>query len=84
VDARVEAEPFRDTWVVGRMLSMMLWPVSKIFEFKISGTLGEPKMEPLYFVPKLILLPLHPIETMKELMPKPQNPATNAPPATGP
>jgi hypothetical protein len=71
VDARVEAELLRDTWVVGRMLSLALWPVSKIFEYKITGTLNEPKMEPLYLVPKLILMPLHPFRAMKEFLPAP-------------
>ena len=81
VHARAEAEFLRDTWVVGKMLSLALWPVSKVFEYKISGTLGDPKMEPLYFVPKLILMPLHPFETMKDLMPKaPDASSTNAPP----
>jgi len=82
VNARAEAELLRDTWMVGKVLSLALWPVSKVFEYKISGTLNEPKMEPLYFLPKLILMPLHPIETMKELMPKaPETTSTNVPPA---
>ena len=81
VNAVAEAELFRDTWVVGRVLSLVLWPVSKVFEYKITGPLGDPKMAPLYFVPKLMLLPLHPLDTMKELLPKaPDVPGTNAPP----
>ena len=85
VNARVEAELLRDTWMVGRMLSLALWPVSKIFEYKITGTLGEPKMEPLYLLPKLILMPLHPFRTMKELMPAPPDwTQTNAPPVIAP
>ena len=81
VDARAEAELFRDTWVVGRVLSLVLWPVSKVFEYKISGTLGDPKMEPLYFLPRMMLLPLHPIEAIKDLKPKaPESPGTNAVP----
>ena len=81
VDAVAEAELFRDTWVVGRVLSLVLWPVSKVFEYKITGPLGDPKMEPLYFVPRIILLPLHPLDVMKELLPKAPEPSgTNAPP----
>ena len=61
---------------------MALWPVSKVFEYKISGTLGDPKMEPLYFLPKLILMPLHPLESMKELRPKTsESTTTNSLPA---
>jgi hypothetical protein len=81
VDSRVEAELLRDTWVVGRMLSLALWPFSKIFEYKITGTLAKPKMEPLYLLPRMILMPLHPFETMKDLLAKPPEPAnTNAAP----
>jgi hypothetical protein len=82
INARVEAALLRDTWVVGRVLSLALWPVSKVFEYKVSGTLAKPKMEPLYLVPRLIMIPLHPIETMKELLAKPpEQTNTNAPPA---
>ena len=37
VDARMEAELFRNAWVVGPVLSFALWPVSKTFEYKITG-----------------------------------------------
>jgi len=82
LNALVEAELLRDTWIVGRLLSLALWPVSKVFEYKVTGTLAEPKVEPLLpVIPKLILLPLHPLDTMKELLPKPPEATkTNAPP----
>lgn len=79
LDARVEAELLRDTWVIGRLVSLVLWPVTKVFEYQVTGTLGQPKMEPLY-VPKFLLMPLHPIRTLKDLMP-PNTENTNAPPA---
>jgi len=82
LDARVEAEMLRDTWVVGRIVSLVLWPVSKIFEYRVTGVLHEPKLEPLYYVPKFLLMPLHPIRTIKELVPSDSgHPSTNAPPA---
>ena len=82
VDARVEAELLRDTWVVGRLLSMALWPVSKVFEYQITGTVGQPKSEPLYLLPKIVMLPLHPFRTMKDFLPElPGSVQTNAPPA---
>jgi hypothetical protein len=81
----VEAELFRDTWLIGRVLSLALWPVTKMFEFKVTGALNEPKMEPLYTVPKLIMIPLHPIKTLEELFPPPtQNTNSPAPPITPP
>ena len=78
VHARVIAQLLRDTWVVGPLVSTMLWPVSKLFEYQITGTLGNPKSEPVY-VPKLLLLPLHPIRTLEELFPGGGS-ETNAPP----
>jgi hypothetical protein len=78
VHARVTAQLLRDTWVVGPLVSTVLWPVSKLFEYKITGTLKNPKSEPVY-VPKLLLLPLHPIRTLEEMFPGGET-ETNAPP----
>ena len=44
----------------------MLWPVSKLFEYQITGTLENPKSEPVYVLPKLLLMPLHPIRSLLE------------------
>jgi hypothetical protein len=68
VNARVTARLLRDTWVVGPLVSKVLWPVSKLFEYQVTGTLKNPKSEPVY-VPKLLLLPLHPIRTLEEMLP---------------
>jgi hypothetical protein len=78
VHARVTAQLLRDTWVVGPLVSTVLWPVSKLFEYKISGTLKNPKPEPVY-VPKLLLMPLHPIRALEEIFPGGET-GTNAPP----
>ena len=43
VNARVTAQLLRDTWVVGPLVSTALWPVSKLFEYKITGTLQQPQ-----------------------------------------
>ncbi|HUA38885.1 MAG TPA: AsmA-like C-terminal region-containing protein [Candidatus Sulfopaludibacter sp.] len=67
VDARVTAQLLRDTWVVGPLLSTALWPVSKLFEYKITGTLQHPQSEPVY-IPKALLLPLHPIRSLEEML----------------
>jgi hypothetical protein len=68
VNARVTAQLLRDTWVVGPLVSTALWPVSKLFEYHVTGTLKNPKSEPVY-VPKLLLMPLHPIRSFEELLP---------------
>ena len=67
VNARVTAQLLRDTWVVGPLLSTALWPVSKLFEYKITGTLQQPQSEPVY-IPKALLLPLHPIRSLEEML----------------
>jgi hypothetical protein len=78
VQARVIAQLLRDTWVVGPLVSTVLWPVSKLFEYKITGTLKNPTSEPVY-VPKVLLLPLHPIRTLEGMFPG-GGTTTNAPP----
>ncbi len=80
VNARVEADLFRNTWLVGRLVSIALLPFTKIFEYKVTGTLNDPKHEPLYFLPKVMLFPFHPFRTLKDLFggsetkPPPANP----------
>jgi hypothetical protein len=69
LDATVEAQIFRDTWIIGRVMSAALWPLAKVFESKISGNLAAPKSE-LAHVPKVMLFPLRPVQTIKELLPK--------------
>ena len=68
VDARVTAQLLRNTWMIGPVVSTVLWPVSKLFEYHVTGTLKNPKSDPVY-VPKLLLLPLHPIRTLEEILP---------------
>ena len=79
VDARVRAEPLRDVWIFGPLVNFALWPVTKMFEYKISGTLTDPKTEPLYLPTKLLLVPLHPIQTLQDLFTT-EPPKTNSPP----
>jgi len=77
VNARVEARPLRDAWVIGPVVSLVFSPLTKLFEYKVTGTLKEPEKVPLY-VPKELLFPFHPLRTLKELFgeekPKPPPP----------
>jgi hypothetical protein len=66
LDAKVEAELFRNTWVFGRVMSAAFWPLAKVLESKVTGNLAAPKSE-LAHIPKLMLFPLRPIQTIKEL-----------------
>jgi hypothetical protein len=68
VNARVTAQLLRDTWAIGPLISTVMWPVSKLFEYKITGTLENPKSDPVY-VPKFLLMPLHPIRSIQEIFP---------------
>ncbi|MGH7968464.1 MAG: hypothetical protein ACREIC_07005 [Limisphaerales bacterium] len=81
VNARVEAELLRDMWAVGPFVSAIFWPVSKLFEYKVTNTLDEPKTEPVFLIPKLVLFPFHPLRTLKNLLPEDTSTTrTNAPP----
>jgi hypothetical protein len=63
----MEAELLRDIPGLGPVVSKVLWPVTKIFEYKVSGTLGKAKSQPVY-IPKIFLMPFHPVRTLRELM----------------
>ena len=85
VNARVEAEALRDTRLVGPLLSTFFWPVTKLFEYKVSGSLDKPKAEPVHLIPKMLLLPFqipfHPLRTLKGLLPEDSDSSrTNTPP----
>jgi hypothetical protein len=75
VDGRIEAELLRDIPAIGFLISKLLWPITKIFESRITGAVNHPKTELLYTVPKILLLPLHPIKTLKEMIPEEPKPA---------
>jgi hypothetical protein len=67
VKARVEAEPLKDVWVIGPLVSTVLTPLTKAFEYKVTGTLGEPKVEPVNIIPRIMLLPFQPLRIFKGL-----------------
>ena len=68
INSRVEAELLRDIPGIGLVVSRILWPVTKIFEYQVTGTLGDPKAEPLYMIPKVLLFPLQPFKILKDLV----------------
>ncbi len=77
LNAHVEAGLLRNVWFVGPLVSTVLWPVTKMFEYKLTGDLDQPKTQPVFLIPKIVLLPFHPLRTLKSLVPE----STNAPPA---
>lgn len=76
VNARMEAEMLRNTWVIGPVVSLALWPVSKTFEYHITGSLNKPDSNPV-FIPKILFFPLHPFNTLKDILPEPTNSIPN-------
>jgi hypothetical protein len=75
--------------IFGQVVSLALWPVTKLFEYKVTGSLGEPKADPKYLIPKVMLLPFQlpfrPIRTLKGLLPEDHSAGgTNAPPLNAP
>jgi hypothetical protein len=69
LNARVEAELLRDAWLVGPVISLVLTPFSKIFEFEVTGTLSEPVQKPVY-VPGFFIKMLSPFDSLKKLFPE--------------
>ncbi len=67
IDARAQAALLNDVPVGGDLLSFALSPMTKLFEYHISGTLNQPVANPIY-VPKWILAPLTPIQSVKGFM----------------
>jgi hypothetical protein len=82
VNAHVTAELLRDTWVVGPLVSTALWPVSKLFEYHVTGPLKNPRSEPIFVLPKLLLIPLHPIRTLEDIFIPGGGSVTNRPPGS--
>ena len=70
VDLNATALLLRNTPVIGSTVSWFLTPFTKLFEYHVTGTLENPKSEPVY-VPKFLLMPLHPIRSIEEMFPAP-------------
>ena len=66
--------------LIGPLLNIIFAPVSKALIFRISGTLGEPELEPL-LVPRFLQPILRPVHTIRGVFSSPHTPqTTNAPP----
>jgi hypothetical protein len=70
LDARVEAYVLRDFPILGKYIGLVFSPLSRLFEYKIGGTLDAPTRQPL------ILEPFR----KKSLAPAGQSPAPAKPP----
>jgi len=79
VRARVEAEVIPGAPLIGPILNIVFAPLSKALVFRISGTLGEPELEPL-LVPKFLLPVVRPFQTIRGLISSPSAPGDTPPP----
>ena len=75
VNAIVEAKLLRSIPVVGPVLNIVLIPFTRIFEFKVTGTLNDPKKESL--LPGFFT---NPLETIRGML-QGEFPNDNKPPA---
>ncbi|MDR3457155.1 MAG: AsmA-like C-terminal region-containing protein [Verrucomicrobiae bacterium] len=66
-NARVTAQFMRNTPVIGSVISLVLFPFSKIFECQVTGQISEPTVTPIYFPFSKYLL--HPIHTFEQIIP---------------
>jgi hypothetical protein len=78
VNAVVEAQLLRDAGSIGHLVSIALQPLTKIFEYKITGTLDHPKSEPV-FIPGFLMKMLRPFHTIKEMLPDKSETASEGP-----
>ncbi len=69
VSARVEAELMREIPGIGRVISTVFWPVTRLLlPYSVTGTLANPKLEPINPISRLLTLPLKPLQVINELL----------------
>jgi len=67
VNARVTAQLLRNTPWIGSVVSLVLMPVSKIFECQVTGKVSDPQVVPIYFPFSKYLL--SPVRTFEQMLP---------------
>lgn len=83
VDATVEGALFRDSPLIIKFFGYLTTPFTKMYEYKVTGTLSEPKLNSLNFVPKLVKGVFSPLRIFKGLFDggKKKEPAPGVSPA---
>ena len=67
LDARMQARIMKDSGAFGPLISAVLWPLTKVFEYRLTGTLGEPVAEPIH-IPKFLLMALEPFKALQGIL----------------
>jgi hypothetical protein len=78
LNAVVQARVLRDAWVIGPLLNLVLDPITRLFEYKVAGTIANPRAEPL-IIPGFLMKTLQPIRSIRELIFPPEQ-AKSPPP----
>jgi hypothetical protein len=58
--------------------------VSKIFEYRVSGTIANPQPQPVWFIPKLLFLPFAPVKGLQDIFAPNSKPAEKPAPGSAP
>jgi hypothetical protein len=80
INARVESEILRDAPLLGPLLNLAISPITTVLTYKITGTLGSPRSEPLY-IPRLFRSLLDPAGLFKTPAPAGEPSTSSKPPA---
>ncbi len=67
LEARMQARLLRDSGALGPLISTVLWPLTKIFEYRLSGTLAEPVAEPVH-IPRFLFIALEPFKALQGVL----------------
>jgi hypothetical protein len=78
INAVVQAQVLRDAWFIGPIINLLFEPLTKLFEYKVTGTLSNPRKEPL-IIPNFLMKTLQPFRSIRELITEPDQ--GKAPPA---
>ena len=68
LNMRLIANIFKELWVVGPVISGIMSPFIKAFEFHITGPISSPSIKPLY-LPKELTYPLRPFKWIFDQLP---------------
>lgn len=79
INARLEAVVSKEAPLIGPFLSFFFSPLSKIFEYHITGPVSNPVLEPVY-IPKVVSVLLHPFHTLKTITAPDSTPKPAPPP----
>ena len=68
VDATVEAQLFKELPLgLGTVVGLAVKPLTWLFEYKVTGTLADPKSEPQFPITRIPLFILNPMQSLRDL-----------------